>query len=494
MANRPEPVPDLDWSPERARQLGEDVVDLWTELLGRLGDLPVSGEFRADRLRERLAMEPPAEPLERGELLDHLRALVFECSIYPGHPGFMAYISGAGTVPGAAADLIAAGLNQNVGGFRLSPGASTIEEHLTGWLAGRFGLPDGAGGQLVAGGAMANLVALKVARDRALGPEARERGVGEGPPLALYASTESHVVQMRAADLLGLGSAAVRPVPVDDGWRMRADELAEALERDQVAGVRPAAVIATAGTTATGAIDPLPEVADLCERHGAHLHVDACYGGPAVLANDLRPLFEGIERADSIAVDAHKWLYTPLLGGCVLVRERQLLPAAFSSEASYIWLAEDARQGHDLGMHGPDFSRSFAALRIWLSLLAHGTAAYGRRIAHDAALARYLGELVEERPDFELMTPVSLSICCFRYVPERLRGDDEALDRVNQDLLTALMTDGRVYCSNAVLDGRFCLRACIVNFRTEAEHLELLLEAAAEHGRRLSDIAAKPGP
>jgi glutamate/tyrosine decarboxylase-like PLP-dependent enzyme len=477
---RPKPVPDLDWSPERARQLGEDVIDLWTELLGRLGELPVSGDFRADRLRERLALEVPEEPLERGELLDHLRALVFEGSIYPGHPGFMAYISGAGTVPGAAADLIAAGLNQNLGPFRLSPGGTTIEEHLTGWLARRFGLPEGAGGQLVAGGALANLVALKVARDRALGGEARERGVADGPPLALYASTESHVVQVRAADLLGLGSAAVRPVPVDGGWRMRADALEQALGKDQAAGVRPAAVIATAGTTATGAIDPLPEIAALCERHGVHLHVDACYGGPAVLADDLRPLLEGIERADSIAVDAHKWLYTPLLGGCVLVRERELLPASFT------WLAEDARQGVDLAMHGPDFSRSFAALRIWLSLLAHGSGAYGRRIAHDAKLARYLGELVEERPDFELMTPVSLSICCFRYVPEGLRGDDEALDRLNQDLLTALMADGRIYCSNAVLDGRFCLRVCIVNFRTEAEHLELLLEVAAEHGARLA--------
>ena len=397
-------------------------------------------------------------------------------------------------MPGAAADLIAAGLNQNAGAFRLSPGATTIEEQLTRWLADRFGLPEGAGGQLVAGGALANLVGLKVARDGALGAGARERGVGEGPALALYASTESHVVQVRAADLLGLGTGAVRPVGVDERYRMRLDALAGALEADIAAGVRPAAVIATAGTTATGAIDPLPEIADLCERNGVHLHVDACYGGPAVLAPDLRPLIEGIERADSIAVDAHKWLYTPLLGGCVLVRDRARLLAAFAGEASYLWVAEDTRRGADLTMQGPDFSRSFAALRIWVSLLAHGTAAYGRRISHDAALARYLGELVAEHPDFELMTPVSLSICCFRYVPERLRGDDEALDRLNQDLLTALVADGRVYCSNAVLDGRFCLRACIVNFRTEAEHLELLLEAASEHGRRLSDIAANPGP
>jgi aromatic-L-amino-acid/L-tryptophan decarboxylase len=482
---RPEPVRDLDWDPDRARELGEDAVELWVELLARLPELPVSREFRADELRDTLAIDVPDEALERGELLGHLRALMLENSMYPGHPGFLAYISGAGTVPGAAADLLAAALNQNTGGFRLSPGASTIEEHLMGWLAGRFGLPEGAGGQVVAGGAVANLVALKVARDKA-SEEARESGVRDGPRLAFYASTESHVVHQRAADILGIGSHAVRQIEVDDRWRMRPEALEDAIEGDLAEGIVPAAMIATAGTTATGAIDPLPAIAELCERHGAHLHVDACYGGPAALADELRPLLAGIERADSIAVDAHKWLYTPLLGGCVLARDPRRLAASFATDATYTWLHEDLRQGVDLRMQGPDFSRGFAALRIWLSLLAHGRAAYGRRIAHDAALARYLGELVEEHPDFELMAPVSLSICCFRYAPVALRGDDEALDRLNQRIMTTVMSDGRVYCSNAVLNGRFCLRACIVNFRTEAEHLELLLEVAAEHGARLA--------
>lgn len=485
MAQRPEPVRDLDWDPDRARELGEDAVELWVELLARLPELPVSREFRADELRDTLAIDVPEEALERGELLGHLRALMLENSMYPGHPGFLAYISGAGTVPGAAADLLAAALNQNTGGFRLSPGASTIEEHLMGWLAGRFGLPEGAGGQVVAGGAVANLVALKVARDKA-SEEARESGVRDGPRLAFYASTESHVVHQRAADILGIGSHAVRQIEVDDRWRMRPEALEDAIEGDLAEGIVPAAVIATAGTTATGAIDPLPAIAELCDRHGAHLHVDACYGGPAALADELRPLLAGIERADSIAVDAHKWLYTPLLGGCVLARDPRRLAASFATDATYTWLHEDLRQGVDLRMQGPDFSRGFAALRIWLSFLAHGRAAYGRRIAHDAALARYLGELVEEHPDFELMAPVSLSICCFRYAPVALRGDDEALDRLNQRIMTTVMSDGRVYCSNAVLNGRFCLRACIVNFRTEAEHLELLLEVAAEHGARLA--------
>ena len=209
-------------------------------------------------------------------------------------------------------------------------------------------------------------------------------------------------------------------------------------------------------------------------------HVDAAYGGPVVLADELAPLLEGVERADSIAVDPHKWLYTPQSAGVVLVREFGVLSRSFHSEASYVWLDEAARHGVDFAMHGPQFSRGFAALKVWISLLAHGRAAYARRIAHDIALAAYLGELVEEHPDFELMAPPRLSICCFRYRPAGWSGSEEELDRINERLMTAIHADGRVYCSNAVIDGRFGLRACIVNFRTEAEDIERLLAVAAE--------------
>jgi aromatic-L-amino-acid decarboxylase len=408
--------------------------------------------------------------------------------MYVGHPGFLAYVCGAGTVPGAAADLFAAALNPNLGGYRLSPGATEIELHLGRWMARECGLPPGSGGYVLSGGAMANLVPLKAARDAAAGPGIRAEGLRGVPQLTMYASSEAHVVIRRAADVLGLGEDAVREIPVDEGLRMRTDLLEEAIERDLTGGARPAAVIATAGTTATGAIDPLPEIAELCERHGLWLHVDGAYGGPAVLADDLRPLLAGMERADSIAVDPHKWLYAPVQVSLLLVRDMQRLADSYSTEASYTWIAEEERRGVDLSQLGPQFSRGFAALKVWLALLAHGRAAFARRISHDAALARYLGELVEAHPDFELMTEPSLSICCFRYAPPPLRDDDEALNRLNEQVMTAIHRDGRVYCSNAVLGGRFCLRACIVNFRTEAEQLELLLEVAAEHGERLVDI------
>jgi glutamate/tyrosine decarboxylase-like PLP-dependent enzyme len=295
--------------------------------------------------------------------------------------------------------------------------------------------------------------------------------------------------------MLGLGTDAVRKVGVDAGYRLRVDELREAVQRDRAAGLKPFAVVATAGTTSTGAIDPLDEIADLCRDEDLWLHVDAAYGGPIVLADDLRHLLAGIERADSIAFDPHKWLYTPHSGGCVLVRDLQHLADAFAVHPTYVH-EDKERSGHgiDLALLGPQFSRGFAAFKVWVSLLAHGRAAYGHRISQDAALARYLGGRVEERPEFELVTPVNLSICCFRFVPPGLPAGEDAeayLSLLNERLMTAIHLDGRVYCSNAVLEGRFVLRACIVNFRTEATDVDALLDVAAELGAAL-DAELRP--
>jgi aromatic-L-amino-acid decarboxylase len=482
MPRPPDPVTDLAWSAADAHDLATRVVDLWTELLERLPELAVNRELTPATVAPAVALPVPEEPMPVDDLIAHLRELTFEQSLHVGHPAFFAYIVGAGTVPGAAAELLAAGLNPNLGGYRLSPGAAEIELHLTRWLAGRFGLPEGAGGMIMTGGAMANFVGLKCARDERLGVEVREHGVRHHGPVGIYASEEAHVVIRRAADMLGLGASAVRAVALDDEQRMRPDALATAIERDRADGVRPLALVGTAGTTTTGSIDPLPALADLAEEHALWFHVDAAYGGAAVLSDELRPLLDGIERADSLAVDPHKWLYTAQSAGCVLLRDFGHLSRSFHADASYIWLDDAARHGIDYAMHGPQFSRGFAALKVWVSLLAHGRAAYGRRIAHDAALARYLGELVDEHPEFEPMCPPCLSICCFRYRPRDWAGTEEELDRLNERLMTAIHVDGRVYCSNAVIDGRFGLRACIVNFRTEAPDVERLLAVAAELG------------
>ena len=504
MAERPEPLRDLDWEPARARAFTDGVADIYEELLTKLRDLPVAGTWGVEEVRDAVAIPIPDDPMPEAEILDYLRTITFDYSGFLGHPRFYAYISGAGTVPGAAADLLAAGLNANPGGWRLAPAATEIELAFARWFAQElFGLPGTASGALTSGGAMANFIALKVARDAKAGWDIRKDGVSGGPPLGLYLSTETHVVSIRGADMLGIGAGNVRKIPVGPDYRIRVDELRARIAEDREAGIRPFAVVANAGTVSTGVVDPLEEIADLCRDEDLWLHVDAAYGGPAMLADDLRPLFAGIERADSIAFDPHKWLYTPQSGGCVVVRDFELMRRAFDVDyVAYVVKDEEHTDwGVDLGRHSPNFSRGFWALKVWVSLLAHGRTAYGERISHDAALARYLGQRAEELDEFELMTPVGLSITCFRYVPSDLaasgprhdgHGRDEYLDELNHRLMTAIQLDGRVYCSNAVLqDGRFCLRSCIVNYRTEAEDMDALLDVASELGAKL-DVELRP--
>jgi len=485
---RPEPVADLDWEPERASRLGEGVLDVWRVFLSDLKDLPVSRNRPRSAVAASVLRDVPEEPLSTDEVVAHLRNLVLGDSTYSGHPRFMAYVTGAGTVPSAAAALLAAAINQNAGAWRLSPAATEIELHLMSWLAGVLGMPAGAGGLVTPGGAIATLVALKVARDQRAGWDVRRDGIAAGPRLRIYASTEVHAVVGRAADMLGLGSEGLRLMPVDKSQRMDVVTLRDAIAGDRQNGCRPLAVVGSAGTVSTGAIDALNDLADLCAEQGIWFHVDACYGGAAALAPELKPLLTGIGRADSVAIDAHKWLYVPLTAGCLILRDPALLESSFKVAASYQFEEGGLERGPDLRYRGLQFSRSFEALKIWIALLAHGRAAYARRIAHDAELAHYLAARVEGLPWFEMMAPVTLSIACFRYAPADLddRQDrDKYLDLLNQRLMTAIQLDGRVYCSNAIVDGRFALRACIVNFRTEAEDVEALLSVATELGRDL---------
>jgi aromatic-L-amino-acid/L-tryptophan decarboxylase len=480
---RPEPVSDLDWGPAEARELTGAMLELWSELLDRMGELPVTPVAAAGDVAAEMALPIPEAPLSPREIASLLRPMVFDHSTLCGHPGFLAYISGSGTVPGAAADLLAAGLNPNVGGWSLSAGPTEFELHLMRWMAARFGLPAGAGGLMTSGGAASNFTALKAARDAHTPGNVRADGI-DGLGLVLYASREAHATIAEAADMMGMGERAVRSIPTDEGFRMRPDELERAVSADLAAGMRPFCVVATAGTTATGAIDPLPAVADVCERHDLWLHVDAAYGGAAAFSPELRPLLDGIERADSISFDPHKWLYTPQSSACLIARDPRTLRTAFSIDAAYV--REDAEmsgRGINIGELGPQWSRAFIALKVWMSLAAHGTEAYARRIAHDVELARYLDDRVREHPDLEPMCPVTLSIACFRYAPPGV--DDPTLDALNERLMIEIRRDGRTCPSNAVLDGRYCLHACFVNHRTEADVVDDLVDAAVSLGHGL---------
>lgn len=486
---RPPAVKELDWPRERALELGEAVLEMWGELLEKLPELPVNRRLDRDQVRSAVIVEVPDEPTANADLIKYLRA-VLENSVYPGHPAFSAWICGAGTVPGAIADLMASALNQNLAGWPVSPAATEIEIHLTTWLAQQFGLPPGAGGMMASGGAMANLTALKIARDQKARSDVAVDGVAAAPPLAVYTSAETHGVVVRALDMLGLGRRALRLIPVGRDMRMITGDLERAIEKDLKASVQPIAIVATAGTTHTGAIDPLPQIADIAQRHDLWFHVDACYGGAAVLSPELRPLLTGIERADSISFDPHKWMYTPLPAGCVLVRQLHHLGEAFAFDTPYTYQDTERIFISGFKTMGPEFSRAFMGFKVWLSLLAHGRKAYARRIAHDVELTQYLAERIRRHEEFELHEPVSLSICCFRFVPQDLAtavdgSHDEYLDLLNSRLMTEIQLDGRVWCSNAIIHERFYLRMCCVNYRTEAEQLDLLLDVALEHGRRL---------
>jgi len=478
----PPPVADLDWSPERATAFGTRVLELYSSLLADLPAAPTTPQLTTAGVRAAVAHDIPDEPLDEDALVAHLQTIL-DNSARLGSGGFVAVISGGGTVPGAVADLLASGLNANAGGWFLSPAASEIEAQLIRWLADRFGLPAGAGGNLVPGGSLSNLSALKLARDRA-GASVRTAGV-DGQRLAIYASEESHFTVDRAADVLGLGESAVRKVAIDGQLRMRVDDLERLIAADLAAGVRPAAIVGTAGTTGTGAIDPLEDLAEVAARVGAWFHVDAAYGGAVAVSDELRPLLRGIERADSITFDTHKWLYAPLVGAALLVRDGTALAGSFSAHAAYVEQDRTvADRGNDYGFEGLQLSRGFTALRVWVGLLAHGRAAYARRIEHDIALTSWLAELVEEAPDLELACPPSLSICCFRFRPRGV--DDEAyLDRLNQRVVTELQLDGRVLPSQAAVHGRIAIRTCIVSYRTEARHLQQLVDLTREVGERV---------
>jgi aromatic-L-amino-acid/L-tryptophan decarboxylase len=486
---RPEPLPDLDWSVDRARSFGQEALELWADYLGKLPDLPVAHHQTPAEARAALTRPVPDQPVSDQELFDHLRELMVERSVQPGHGGWMAYISGAGTVPGGPAALLGAGLNQNLGGWPLGPGATEIETLVLDWFADRLDLPDTTSGAFVSGGATANLVALTVARDALAGWDVRRDGVAAGSPLAVYASDDVHETIDRAADMLGMGTAAVRRVATDERFRVRPEALVAAIERDLGHGIRPLCVVGTAGTTELGAIDPLNELADIAARYGCWFHVDAAYGGPAAMVDELKPRFVGLDRADSVTCDPHKWLNTPISSSLVLFRDPGQQLAAFTLQPDYAQLDAELEQDMVLRYQWtPQFTRPFDALPVWVSLLAHGWTAFARRISHDVELAGWLHHLVTGHAELEPLAEPELSIVCFRYVPPDLPEDAAAtgyLDQLNEQIVYAVQRAGQVYPSNAVVAGRYAIRACLVSYRTEAEHVEVLVEEVVEHGRRL---------
>jgi aromatic-L-amino-acid decarboxylase len=476
------------------RAAGHQLVDQIAGWLERMPDGPVVRDESPADLRRVLHADRglPAAGSDPAALLGDAADLLFNHSLFNGHPRFFGYITSSPAPIGALADLLAAAVNQNVGAWRLSPLATEIEAQTVRWIAELSGFPVDAGGLLVSGGNMANLVCFLAARSAKT--DVRKTGLRSmTAPLRVYASTETHTWIQKAADLSGLGTDAIRWIATDHQQRMDAAALDAQIEADRQGGEVPFLVVGTAGTVSTGAVDPLAEIAAVCRRHDVWFHVDGAYGALAARAEGAPESLRGLAEADSLAVDPHKWLYTPLEAGCVLVRRRADLLRAFSYHPSYYHFDDEVTNYFE---YGPQNSRGFRALKVWLGLRQAGLAGCLAMIADDMRLARRLHELVQAHPDFDALTQ-QLSITTFRYVPPDLRGSpsaetEEYLQRLNQDLLTRVERSGEAFLSNAVVGGRFALRACIVNFRTSMADIEMLPPLLARLGRESDEALRAP--
>jgi glutamate/tyrosine decarboxylase-like PLP-dependent enzyme len=428
-----------------------------------------------------------ALPRAPGSLADAHRSFMADVLPYAVgnvHPGFMGWVHGGGTPVGMVAEMLAAGLNANVGGRDQMP--VEVERQIVRWMRALFHFPDSASGVFVTGTSMANLMSVLVARTKALGVDVRRTGLGgEGAQLVAYASNAAHGCIAQAMDLSGLGSAALRRIGVNARHQIDVAALQTQIAADRIAGLQPFFIVGTAGTVDTGAIDDLTALADLAERERVWFHVDGAYGALGMLAPDIAPLLAGIERADSLAFDFHKWGQVPYDAGFLLVRDGQAHMAAFAAPAAY--LRREAR-GLAGGSpwpcdFGPDLSRGFRALKTWFTLKVHGTDRLGQAISQTCRLARYLAQQVATKPDLELLAPVALNIVCFRYIGAAGGAlDNAALDTLNRDIVADLHESGIAVPSTTTIDGHLAIRAAIVNHRTGAVDIDRLLAAVLRLG------------
>ena len=475
----------FDLSPDEVRRLGRLAADAVAEHREKLLERPVFGKIGADA--SLFDGPPPEEGRPFEDVLEFVRQHVLPHPFGNSHPRFFGFINATADPVGSTADYLAAALNPNCWGG--DHAAVHVENQVIGWLAALLGLPREAEGILVSGGSMANFTALAAAR-RAMTPgNVREDGLsGEGRPrLVVYASDQVHHCVDKAVDLLGIGTRNLRKIETDERFRMRMDLLELAIAEDRGAGLSPAIVVGTAGTVNTGAIDPMDALAELCRRESLWFHVDGAYGAMAVLSRELAPLFAGLDRADSIAADPHKWLYVPYEAGATLVRQPGRLAATFRKFPEY--LASDPESPFPgpawFAERGVELSRGFKALKVWMGIQVHGTRAYARAIENDVALARFLSEEVDRRSDFERMADPVLSIANFRYRPAGAALSESELDRLNRRIINRLVGAGSFFLAPTILKGRTAMRACIVNFRTTKEDLTFLLDEAARVGKEI---------
>lgn len=480
-----EPVTDdsldpADWT-ETAR-LAHQMVDFAVAYIAGVRQRPV-WQPMPDAVRAQYQSRLPEDPQPLGAIFEQMRKTLFPYAMGNSHPRFWAWYMGAGSFTGALADFLAAVEGSNLGTGDTA--ANLIDQQVTRWMVEMMGFPEGASAALVSGGSMANTIGLTAARNTMADVDLHQEGVGDmAAPLTFYASTQVHNCHMKAMNLLGLGGKALRKVRSDECLRLDVGALRQAIAADRERGLKPACVIATAGTTNTGAIDPLPAIADLCRDEGLWMHVDGCIGALIKLAPEHRHLVDGIERADSLALDLHKWLHAPFDVGCAILRDRGVHRRVFAESAEYLKPSpRGLAAGEFLCDFTPETTRGFRALKVWMMLKHHGTATFGRLIDRNIEQAFYLGRLAGAEPTLELMAPVETSIVCFRHNPGGM--DEDCLRAHNKELLLRLQECGIAVPSDTTIHGRYCLRVAICNHRTRNQDLDLLVSEVLRIGGEL---------
>ncbi len=447
--------------------LGRQALDHALAYLAEVPEAPSNRPW-AEVFSRRLEPEFTEEGRNAADVLDYVESCVDRPGFATTSPRFMAYIPGGGLFHSALGDLLAATSNKYSGFASASPGAVRLENATTRWLAEVIGYPEGAAGTLTSGGSIANLTAIVAARDAG-----DEEGGG-----AVYSTRFAHHCVDKALHIAGRSRAPRRLIATDSRYRMNVEALEAALEQDRAAGIRPWLVVGSAGTVDTGAVDPLPEIADLCRRYGAWFHVDGAYGGLFALCEEGREVLGGIERADSVALDPHKTMFLPYGTGAVLVRDGRYLLDSFSASADYLRPLGESEVGPSPADLSPELTRHFRAMRLWLPLQIAGVSAFRAAQAEKLALANYLHARLTDLDGFDPGPPPDLSVVAFRYQPH-----DGDADEFNERLLRHVQEEGRVMLSGTRIDGRFTLRCAILSFRTHIEHVDEVI-AALERGVR----------
>lgn len=479
----------IEIDPADFRKIGHQLVDDIADLYASLPEMKITAGEGPKRLKEILGDQGlPEEGSEAEDLIKASTELLFAHSLFNGHPKFYGYITSSATPIGALADFLAAAVNANCGAQLLSPIATEIEKQTIGWLAEFIGVSPESGGILVSGGNAANFTAFLAART-AMAPKAvKQEGIGsEGNKLCVYCCKTTHTWIEKAAVLFGLGTNAIQWIDAKEDNTINEQALEKAIISDLAAGKTPMMIVGTAGDVSTGAVDDLRALAELSQKYKVWFHVDGAYGAPAAILPECKAMFNGLEQADSIALDPHKWLYSPLEAGCTLVKNPQHLIDTYSSHPEYYNFEKGE---HDSSVnfyeYGLQNSRGFRALKVWLGLQQLGRSGYVQLIREDIALAEMMFELADKHEAFEAVS-CNLSIATFRFVPTDLgqKASLDYLNELNEALVDQLQLEGKVFPSNAIVGGKYCLRACVVNFRTRDKDVEESMEIILKTGKAL---------